>query len=229
MHFTPLCIKAYGDISYPELYPQIDEKGHFIPEPGDNSASSADFTNLQIKQGTQIIFESEHGLDGKFFITDSRIVLMCDEYESAGFMWIGNPLITAVAGIASSAMAKSRTAGKVLTGHIRYEWIEQIVPSSEKILFSLSDETITINYLDPYKITGSLTLSLKNEQGMAQRIDNEIRRRREKRDNPDLSMHKRAGLPAVGGTARANRAYCTQCGRIIKDTDVYCKHCGSKQ
>lgn len=231
MQFSPLCIKAYGDISYPEFYPQIDEKGHFIPEPGDNSATSAPFTNLQVKQDSVLLFESEHGLDGKLFITDTRIVLMCDDYDSAGMMWIGNPVIMAVAGIASAAAAKARTAGKVLTGHIRYEWIESIVPQSEKLLFDWSDETIVINYRDPYNTLCSLAISLKNTKGMAHKIEAEFKRRIEQRDRQDLHGQKQAAyqLPAVGSTQTTECIYCTQCGKKLKLTDAYCKYCGAKQ
>lgn len=232
MHYYPaITIRAYGDRSYPEYYPQIDEKGYFIPEPGESAAVSASFTNLQVSQNSKIIFESEHGLDGKLFITDTRIVLMCDDYESGQFLWAGNPLITVIASAASSAAAKSRTVGKVLTGHVRYEWLKDIVSTSEKLLFSLTDETIVVNYQDPFDATCSLVISLKNVSGIASKIDAEIQRRIAKHKTQPLSgedgQHK-LGLPAAGRGEPSNYAYCSECGKRSRESDKYCRNCGTK-
>lgn len=231
MPYPPICIKAYGDRSNPEYYPQIDSEGNFVPEPGDNSASSTDFVGLIIKHNEQTIFESEHGLDGKLYLTDSRIVLMCDDYESGNVLWIGNPVITAIAGVASSVAAKSRTAGKVLTGHIRFEWIESIVPTSEKLIFSLNDESIVINYRDPLQTSYSLTVTLKNVSGIAHQVDSELQKRYQQFSREQLGEKQKppVGLPAIGQTKPSDMQYCTQCGKQIQAADPYCRHCGAKQ
>lgn len=230
MQYSAICVKAYGDRSYPEYYPQIDEKGHFIPEPGDNGAVSADFTNLKLVQNGQTVFESEHGLDGKLFITDSRLVVMCEEYESAGFLWIGNPLLTVIAGIASSEMAKNRTAGKVLTGHVRFEWIESVVPQSEKILLGLVDESLVITYRDPFDSECTLAISLKNSKGLSHKLDAEIQKRFEQKKRKHLSEKKqKPELPAVSRTSSAPHMFCTNCGEKLKESDKYCRRCGAKQ
>lgn len=229
VYYSTICIKEYGDRSNPGYYPQIDEEGHFIPEPGDNSAVSAGFTNLLLRQNSKTVFESEHGLDGKLFITDARIVLICDDYESGGFLWIGNPLITAVAGVASTALARSRTAGKVLTGHIRYEWIKGVVPASEKLPFNLVDETITIDYRDPFGSECSLAVTLKNVKGVAGRISAEIRKRFSQHERQCKGERQRSELPAARNAGSPSHKYCKKCGGQIKEPDVYCRHCGSKQ
>lgn len=226
MQYSAICIKAYGDRSYPEYYPQIDEKGYFVVEPGDNSASSASFTNLQLEQNGTTIFTSEHGLNGKLFITDSRIVLMCDDYDSGGFLWIGNPLITAIAGVASAAAAKSRTAGTVLTGHVRYEWLSEVKAASDAILFGFTDEMLTIDYQDPFGARCSLKISLKNTKGLAQTLYNEIKNRRERQEQEQFSVNKKTALPAVGATSETNQNYCSSCGNKVREKDKFCKRCG---
>lgn len=230
MHFSAIGIKAYGDRQSPELYPQIDEKGNFLLEQGDNSVASADFNNLLVKRESVTAYESEHGLDGKLFVTDSRIILLCENYQSGGALWIGNPVITVIASVASDAMVRSRTAGTVLTGHIRYEWIEAITPSSEKLLFNLVDETISFTYRDPFDTQWTLTVSLKNKKGLAEKVDAEISKRYTRFSQQHLHKQQQVHeLPAIGATAPSDYVYCTQCGKKIRESAAFCRYCGAKQ
>lgn len=154
---------------------------------------------------------------------------MCDDYESADILWIGNPVVTAIAGIASSAMAKSRSAGKVLTGHVRFEWIEGVVATSEKLLLNMVEETIVITYRDPFDTPCSLTVSLKNKKGMASKVEAEIEKRMTKQKSQHMGRQHRHELPAISSDESSSSAFCGQCGKRIKKSDIYCKYCGARQ
>lgn len=228
-----MSIRGYGEWGDPYFYPAIDAKGHFVVEPEDYSAAAVAFNNVKILRNAVTVFESEHGLDGKLFITDARVVMMCENYQSGGIIWVGGLVGALIASAASDAMAKSRTEGTVLAGHIRYEWIEDVAASSEKIVLGLVDEEITITYRGSEHTIWKVVISLKNKKGIAGEAYSEIKRRYtlfKKGSSQDKVPTKEPHqLPAVNATHSSHQVYCTQCGGKIRESDVYCKHCGVKQ
>jgi hypothetical protein len=63
------------------------------------------------------------------FITDARVAVACDKYDKGGG-WIGlggGAVVTAAAlNAASHALASRRRRGKVLVGHVRYPWVNNV-------------------------------------------------------------------------------------------------------
>jgi len=234
MDFNIMRIRRYGDRSNPYLYPVIDGEGHFVGEEGDHSAAALEFSNVKIKRNAETVYESEHGLDGKLFITDSRVVLMSENYQSGNIIWAGGLVGAVIASAASDAMARQRTSQTVLTGHIRYEWLDDVVASSEKYLLGLLDETITLTYPGSEHAMWSVSASLKNVEGIATKTRTEILRRVAQFKQEPLSpgqgqTKKPYQLPAINATSPSNLMYCSHCGGQIKESDAYCKYCGVKQ
>ena len=229
-----MCIRGYGDLSNAYLYPAIDREGHFVVERDDLNATAVAFSNVKIMRNDTTVFESEHGLDGKLFITNSRIVLMCENYQSGNIIWVGGLVGALIASVASDALAKERTSGTVLTGHIRYEWLDEAVASSEKFLLGLIDETIIITYRGSECTQWSVTISLENVKGIATKTRSEIQRRfalfkQEQLPSRKEQVKKPYQLPAVNAAHSSDLQYCSQCGGKIRESDAYCKHCGAKQ
>ena len=229
-----MTIRGYGERSDPYFYPVIDEEGRFIGEEGDRHASAVAFNNVKIMRNAVTVFESEHALDGKLYITDSRVVLMSENYQSGGIFWVGGLVGALIASAASDAMARSRTSGTVLCGQVRYEWLDDVAASSERFLFGLGDETVTVTYLGSEHATWSAIVSLKDAKGIATKACSEIMRRVTLfRQGPAPNGKDRARgphqLPAVGATHPSDLLYCSQCGGKIRQGDTYCKHCGVKQ
>ena len=234
MDFNIMTIRGYGEMGDPYLYPVIDEEGHFIVEQGDHSAAAIAFNNVKIMRNAVVVFESEHALDGRLFITDSRVVLLCEDYESGNIIWVGGLVGALIASAASDAMARSRTSRTVLCGHIRYEWLDDVAATSERYLLGLVDETVVITYRGKGPNVWSVTVSLKDIAGVAAKTRSEIERRHalfkqgplpEKRSQ----ARKPHQLPEAGATHTPALQYCSKCGGKIRQSDAYCKHCGAQQ
>jgi len=225
--FNIMSIRGFGDRGDPYFYPALDNEGRFLGEEGDRSAARLAFSNVKIMRDAVVVFESEHALDGKLFITDSRVVLLCENYQSGNIIWVGGLVGALIASTASNAMAKQRTSGTVLCGQVRYEWLDNVTASSERFLLGLGDETIVISYRGSGYSLWSVVVTLKDVKGIATKTCAEIMRR--------STLFKQDPPPKEGDKARkphqlpaANALYCTKCGGKIKTPDAYCKHCGAK-
>jgi hypothetical protein len=238
--YNVMSIQRYGVRSNPDFYPQIDKEGNFLLEKGEGSIASAKFSNIKVTRNGFTEFESEHALDGKLYITDCRIVLMSEDYQSGGAIWVGGLAGAVIATVASSALAKKRTEGTVLAGHLRYEWLENVSVSSEKLAFKLFDEVVTFSYRDCANNRWSVIVTLDSEGGLANKVGSEIEKRRTHFEQLHPGAQGRVGqahrLPAqagkssaAAGQASTGQVFCTQCGGKIKETDAFCKHCGAKQ
>lgn len=232
-----MSIRPYGDSSSPYYYPAIDAGGNFVGETGDRNAAALPFSNVKILRNQVVVFESEDALDGRLYITDTRIVLMSEDYQSGGAFWIGGLAGAVIATAASELLARSRTAGTVLAGHIRYEWLDNVSATSDRYFLGLGDETLSITYggMGSVGSVGSVgsarwrvIISLENSTGLAEKTRSEIMRRHElfqQGPGPGDVRSARAPLPLPA----SELAYCSQCGGQIGPSDPYCKHCGSKQ
>jgi len=63
------------------------------------------------------------------YVTDSRVVLACENYDK-GSMYLGIGDIGATVAVAATAVsrlrARARRKGKMLTGQVRYQWLSEV-------------------------------------------------------------------------------------------------------
>lgn len=94
------------------------------------------------------IFEIEDKLPVDVYITASRLTVLCKKYDKGG-TWYGAPISSLIMTGIERAVASAKRKNKILTGMIRYEWIERIL-YSRKIKWS-ENETLCIHYRDTEK------------------------------------------------------------------------------
>ena len=128
MAFSAIVVAPIGGQADPFAYPITDEECNVIEEKLDHglsnvvTATSIFFSYRGASSSKQVI----QGLNLKvdFYVTDSRVVLLCEKYDK-GSSWSGG-LAALALDAASSIAAAARRKGKVMLGHIRYEWISEI-------------------------------------------------------------------------------------------------------
>ena len=145
-----LNVMGYGDDPYPFVYPSIDLNGNVIWEKADKNIG------MPLKSKVTVLYELKKGADKyqtifrlsdvkvDVYITDARVVLICDQYDKGG-TWRGGLSAIALNAI-ERGVARARTSGKTLVGHIRYEWVKHIMYKRKSGF--LSDESILIVYPD---------------------------------------------------------------------------------
>jgi hypothetical protein len=114
------------------------------------------------------------------FITDSRLAIACEKWDKGGGWrgWGAGGVAVAIAlNAASHARAAARRRGKLLVGHVRYQWIQQVGftsktdwKSTERVRVCVKDGSSGTNR--------SLILDLTFPKGVrAQEIANRIAKR----------------------------------------------------
>ena len=153
--YRAIVVQNIGDNDFPYKYAGTDENGNTIEDEFDNGLNHRVMAKAiyihQARAGesklSTIAYYREINLE--MTITDCRIIYRCDKYDK-GSQWSGG--LTALAlNAVERAVANKKTAGKVLLGHIRYEWIKEIL-YREKSGF-LNDSSIRIVYVDLDKNT----------------------------------------------------------------------------
>ena len=158
---------------------------------------------------------------------------MCEHYQTGGIFWVGGIVGAVIASAAADALAKSRTSGTVLAGHVRYEWLEGAAATSDKILLGLRDETLVITYRGSMQALWTVAITLKGGEGIATQTCAELLRRHALFNQEPLSDGRGSAktphqLPAINASSTIDSMFCTKCGGKVKKTDAYCKHCGKK-
>lgn len=137
MLFNILTVRAFEQ-DYPDgrLYPRLsgEESQIIAPEPADGSdvrgfdSASVAVYELGARTPRRLVSTPPNDLLNKHHsvvqVTDSRVTIACQNFTK-GSTWIGGGIGTAVAVGAmavSAAKAKRRRKGKVMVGHVRYEW-----------------------------------------------------------------------------------------------------------
>lgn len=155
--YQAIIIQNIGDQESPYAFAGTDTNGYTVEDPFDHGMSHkamARAITIYRKRSTesefsQILRDSDINLE--MTITDCRVIYRCDKYDK-GSTWSGG--LTALAlNAVERAVANKKTAGKVMLGHIRYEWIREIAYiAKEKNGFLDSDiYAIRIIYMDTEK------------------------------------------------------------------------------
>ena len=143
-------VMEYGDYDWPYVYPGIDETGRIIEEKTDHGlgipiiAKTIEVSqNVSGGKGYKTVLRASD-IKLEFYITDCRVVFLCDQYDKGG-TWTGGLTALALTAI-ERGVAKARTKGKTLAGHIRYEWMKHIMYIRKSGF--LSNEAIRLVYTD---------------------------------------------------------------------------------
>lgn len=164
MAFNAIIVAEIGDQDSPFAYAITDGDGSLVPEQHDHGLHKAlTASSIEVKKllpGSNDYIRVLYGTDIKvdFYITDSRVAFLCEKYDKGGG-WYGGGLSSVILNTGSKIMAAQRRKGKVLIGHIRYEWISNI--GYQRKYNFLSTETIRIFYTDTDKITWFVELTWK--------------------------------------------------------------------
>jgi len=193
MAYSAIIVTPIGAQADPYVYAITDEEGSIIEEMHDHglgnvvTATSIFFNMLPngANSAKQIIQSLSIKLE--FYVTDSRVVLRCEKYDK-GSSWSGG-LAALALDAASSIAAAARRKGKVMLGHIRYEWIRAI---------SYSQGQIIITYIDTERNNWTLSLLFKRATD-TEFIAHEILRRTcayrlamtDERDEKDEEFYKK--------------------------------------
>lgn len=132
--FNILTVRAF-DQDYPEsrLYPKLSRvEGEIVAtEPGDGS-------NIMSFQAVYaVVYDTRSRIPRKLaethgptigIVSDCRLAVSCEKFTK-GSTWVGagpGVVIAAGAMAVSAARARSRRQGKIMVGHVRYEWVSRV-------------------------------------------------------------------------------------------------------
>ena len=127
-------IMEYGDYGWPYVYPGIDEEGRIIEEDADHGLGMVMAKSIEVAR----LAKNEDKYKTVL------IIYLCDQYSKGG-TWRGGLTAIALTAI-ERGVAKARTRGKTMAGHIRYEWIKHIMYIRKSGL--LTNESLRIVYSD---------------------------------------------------------------------------------
>ncbi|MDO4207257.1 MAG: zinc-ribbon domain-containing protein [Lachnospiraceae bacterium] len=147
--YCAINIMEYGDYGWPYVYPGIDEEGRIIEEDSDHGlgmvmAKSIEVARLAKNEDKYRTVMRVSDIKMEVYVSDARIIFLCDQYSKGG-TWTGGLTAIALTAI-ERGVAKARTRGKTMAGHIRYEWIKHIMYIRKSGL--LSNESLRIVYSD---------------------------------------------------------------------------------
>jgi hypothetical protein len=155
MTFSVLVVRSELD-PRTKLYPQpgsepdvIELRGHDGSDPEVYVATGIRAVALAGGQARAIARFS--GISASVIVTDSRVAIACSRYDKGGG-WSGFGAAGLTIALAANAVSKSRarrrSRGRMLVGHVRYEWLRQIDAtdrygwrSSNGLSLSLDDPT----------------------------------------------------------------------------------------
>jgi hypothetical protein len=195
--FSILTVRAFGQ-EYPgnRLYPQLSDDDEQIlgAEPGDGSSvrsfsGSHAFVYDLPRHARNKLAETIGPLLG--FVSDCRVAVSSEKLTRDS-TWAGvepGGAVAAGAAAVSAASARSRVQGRIMVGHLRYEWISKIWASSGKHL-SLEYVSDDVPRAMEIQVIGGLSVI------MAQDITRRVAAFRLK-ENPELPGGQRAVLEGL--------------------------------
>ncbi len=159
MAYRAIVIQDLGDHDDPYIFAGSDANGNTVEDPLDHGLSHKFIANtigVEMKKAGESTFKeilSDINVEIEMTITDCRVIYRCDKYDK-GSRWRGGATALAMNAI-SKAAANKRSAGKLLLGHIRYEWISAItyIHKPKTGFLDLSITQACIYYTDKEKNT----------------------------------------------------------------------------
>jgi len=131
MGFRAITIRGIGDRDEPFAYPITDEQCNLIEERWDHGLgrviTASGIWNYYRVSGEKVYTEGLKvgDVDISFYVTDSRVAILCNDYDHGD------------GSLYERYKGKKRSAGKVLLGHIRYEWLTELeYLQKESLLYS---------------------------------------------------------------------------------------------
>lgn len=161
MEYKCLYVVNIGSDEADYTYAGVDGNGLVVEEPWDHGLPLLAVTKgnieLESKKGDSKWFTELNDDDIKISVmaTDSRLVFYCKDYDKGG-KWIGGATAL-IANAVEKGIAKARSRGKVMVGHIRYEWLAMV--GFIRKTGWLSAEQVTLVYKDTDELIWRLALT----------------------------------------------------------------------
>lgn len=154
MPYNPLTVTQPDETSsfaYPSITPELTLvmdalDGDII---GPIHANAATVEQFDEKRKKMVTVASVQDVKIDVYITEARVVLVCEKYDKGGG-WIGGP-VTIALNAGSKILAANRRRGKALTAQMRYPWIARVMfqpkrgfGGFEAIKFTFVSEGVTM-------------------------------------------------------------------------------------
>ena len=94
----------------------------------------ASAVNVLVLSGNKLVEQTKapSSLKWTVLVTDCRVVTYCEKFDKGGG-WVGWGSVGVAVAVTANAVSKARAAhrrkGKVLVGHMRYQWIKDVAAS----------------------------------------------------------------------------------------------------
>ena len=163
MAHNPLVITEIGYNEQPFAYAGVDEQGFIVPEKWDrgldNVVTATSYCVRYKSENDQSFTQMAHSTDIRLetYVTDSRVIFRCEKYDKGGG-WYGGPSAL-ILNTGSKIMAAHRRKGKIMVGHVRYEWLNAVM-FQHKLNWTLA-ESIKLLYSDNQRNTWVVELYFK--------------------------------------------------------------------
>lgn len=166
MTFSVLAVRT-GEEPETELYPDPgDSPSRVEPEPSDGHQPGLyQVSSIHVvawNSGSSRQLAKVVDISANLIVTDSRVAVACSKFIKGGGWggWgIGGLAVAATANAVSKARAARKRRGKMLVGHLRYEWLTVIHTTDRAGLFGKN--RLEIACADPTGENGALVLDLE--------------------------------------------------------------------
>jgi hypothetical protein len=133
MTFSVLAVRSELD-HRTKLYPQPGNEPDIVELRGHDGSDPEVYVATEVRvialAGVQAQATARFsGISASVIVTDSRVAIACSRYDKGGG-WSGSGAgglaIALTANAVSKSRARRRSRGRMLVGHVRYEWLRQI-------------------------------------------------------------------------------------------------------
>lgn len=183
MTFTILSVRT-GDEADSPLYPQPGESPNSVElEDADGAGQTYAATAVVVRaldaNGGRRNIGAFREIEAGVIVTDARIAIACSKYDKGGG-WtpfsITGLVVATTANTVSKARARRRRRGKMLVGHVRYQWVRSIEAKDRTGL--LTSNVLKVVVDDP-TTDGAVELEITfHKRQPASQVASEVERRR---------------------------------------------------
>jgi hypothetical protein len=152
-------------------YAGVNSSGGLVEEPWDHGLQEVGMTKsiwiTSQEDDYGELDELHDDIAASVFVTDSRVAFYSENYDTGGsFLKSGGDAIGLILVGISKARAKKRSEGKVMVGHIRYEWLEQVAFHSKASW--ADDDSLILHYTDSDGLKWEALFSFPKETNIRQ-------------------------------------------------------------